>query len=185
MLSPALVLFTSTVIIPPALSQAAQMQPAEVDLSRVDWQLNRLPNPGFEEWYTDSPHNPVDISTYRSTEKYTWYAHSPWPVANGTGSLGAQVRAVDPMHSSEQRIGLSSWTWWSNPVNMTMSFYYYIDQFLHPVDTDYFYLTIILGSAGARYLNYYFGCENTAYSNSTFYRYFNLPGTPGEWNLFG
>ena len=155
---------------------------ASTDLSRVDWKLNHISNPGFEDWTT--PHVIDDVSTYRTTEQYVWYAQDPWPVNEGLRSRGFQARAVDPDHPSEAYMSRTNWTYWANPVNLTLKFDWYIDQITNPVDSDYFRIDIQLGTPSAVHMYYYFGSSNTYSSNSTYYQYFFIDGPNGTWNTF-
>jgi hypothetical protein len=160
----------------------SQNQLAAADLSRVDWKLNHIANPGMESWTTS--HDIDDISTYRTNEHFAWYATSPWPVSEGSRSRGIQSRAVDPNHPGEAYISRSSWLYWNNPTNLTMKVDWYIDSIPEPIDNDYFRLNIYLGSPGDVHMYYYFNCEDTSRTNTSSYMYFFINGPAQTWNTF-
>lgn len=160
----------------------SQNQLSETDLSRAEWKLNHISNPGFEQWTT--PHVIEDVSTYRTTEQYSWYAQAPWPVNEGTRSRGFQTRAVDPDHPAEAYLSRSAWEYWDNPTNLTLKFDWYIDQIQQPVDSDYFRIEIELGSPSTSRMYYYFGSSNTYSSNSSNYQYYFVDGPLQTWNTF-
>ncbi len=151
-----------------------------INLDRVDYTSNHIENPDFEIW--NDPYDPDYLSTSTSMSSYGWLASSPWPVANGTHSAGMQIRSYTG-DFAYHRIGEGSYTHWVNPVNLTMSFYYYIETITNPVDSDYFMLEFRLGNPGTKYLRYYFGSSITA-TNSTSYRYFWIDTNYGEWYHF-
>lgn len=160
----------------------SQFQLAETDLSRVDWKLNHIENPGMELWTT--AHDLENVYTYRTNEHYAWYAQTPWPVFEGSRSRGMQSRAIDPNHPGEVYTSRTSWVYWNNPTNLTMKFAWYIDSIPQPINYDYFRLNIYLGAPGSVHMYYYFNCENTAYTNSSNYMYFFLDGPAQNWNSF-
>ena len=160
-----------------------QHQIAETDINRVNWKLNHMENPGFEFWSTD--HSIDDISTTRTTERFVWYAQSPWPVNEGSRSRGLQSKAVDSGHLSEALMTRSSWVYWDNPVNLTLKFDWYIDQIPQPVDGDYFRIDIELGAPGTHHMYYYFGTSDTYHTNSSsYYQYYFIDGAFQTWNTF-
>lgn len=166
----------------PVTLDNSQNQLAATDLSRVDWKLNHIANPGMESWST--AHDIDGVSTYRTNEHFAWYATSPWPVSEGSRSRGIQSRAVDPNHPGEGYISRSSWLYWDNPTNLTMKFDWYIDSIPEPIDYDYFRLNIYLGSPSNVHMYYYFNCEDTSRTNTSNYMYFFINGLTQEWNAF-
>lgn len=156
--------------------------PSTVDLVNDQWTMNHIANGDFESW--NNAHDPNDIYSYCSTERYTWYASSPWPVYEGIHSLGMQVRAVDINHPSTNQIGPGTQISWNGPSNLTMDFDYWIDENANPSTYNYFYLQINL-KAGfqTRTLRYYLS-GTTASGNSTYYGYYLLDGTQNQWNQF-
>ncbi|MCK4568495.1 MAG: hypothetical protein KAU48_14405, partial [Candidatus Thorarchaeota archaeon] len=160
----------------------SQHQIAETDLSRVNWKLNHISNPGMEEWTTT--HDIDDVATYRTTEHYSWYAQDPWPVNEGFRSRGFQSRAIDPNHPGVAYVGRSSWLHWDNPTNLTMKFDWYIDSIPQPIDYDYFRFNIYLGAPGDVRMYYYFNCEEAGHTNTSNYMYFFLDGPAQTWNTF-
>ena len=113
-------LFVSGLAAQAAMGDGANSQsiPAAADLGRVDWTLDHYDNPGFEnwvEWYL-----PEDVSTYFTTEQYTWYSSSPWPVSEGSRSYGLQARALVPYQYPEARLTRSAWMYWNNPTNLIL-----------------------------------------------------------------
>ena len=163
----------------------SQHQLAETDLARVDWKLNHIANPGMENWSTE--HDIDDVSTYRTTEHYNWYATAPtWPVNELSRSRGFQARAIDPEHPSEAYMWRYSNPAWDNPTNLTLKFDWYIDQIPQPIDGDYFRIDIFLRAPGGdHHLYYYFGCSDSTLSNSSYARkYFFIDGPIQTWNTF-
>ncbi|MHA2379653.1 MAG: hypothetical protein ACXADS_10260 [Candidatus Thorarchaeota archaeon] len=155
---------------------------SEADLDRVEWQTNHFPDPGFEYW--SEPHAPERLSTWRTTEHYAWYASTPDPVNEGSGSLGLQARAVDANHPAEAQLSRSSWIYWNNPTNLTLKFDWYIDELPVPTDSDYFRIEVRLGSPASKPLYYYFGSQDTTRSNTTSYAYHWVTGPTKTWNVF-
>ena len=137
---------------------------AETEINRVDWKLNHIENSGMEDW--TSPHDFEGVNTYRSTEQFVWRAQSPWPVNEGTYSMGLQSRAIDTNHPAEAYISRSG-GYLNNPINLTLKFDYYIDQIATPTDSDYFRLDMRLDAMGERHLYYYFGCTDSTRTNSS------------------
>jgi len=162
--------------------EEGQHEISETNLGRVDWKLNHIANPGMEEWTT--PHRIDDVSTYRTTEQYVWYAQTPWPVNEGSRSRGFQSRALDPDHPGEAYMTRNPWISWDNPVNLTLKFDWYIDQIPQPVDGDYFRIDIQLGAPGTHHMYYYFGCSDTSRTNSSYYQYYFIDGPLQTWNTF-
>ncbi len=156
--------------------------PSGTDLSRVQWKTDHNPNHGLEDW--TSVHDPDHLYNYRTTEQYTWYADTPWPVNEGSRSMGFQARAIDPLHPSEPEVKQSSQSSEFNPVNLTLNFDYYIDQNENPADTDYVYLHLRLSSFGDRHLYYYLSGTDSSKQNSSYYAYFELEQTEGIWHDF-
>ncbi|MBS3794914.1 MAG: hypothetical protein KGY80_08455 [Candidatus Thorarchaeota archaeon] len=155
--------------------------PSGTNLSRVEWRADHNPNHGFESWTT--PHVPAELNTYRSTDEYRWYAENPWPVNEGSKSMGVQARAIDPEHPSQAELKQSTQVSQDNPVNLTLDFDYYIYQNLNP-DTDYFYLHLELKWSGTRHLYYYLSGVDDSVTNSTSYRYFIMNQTQDTWLSF-
>jgi hypothetical protein len=155
--------------------------PAAADLSRVEWKTDHSGNPGFENW---DGGRPEDLYTYVTTEQYTWYATSPWPVSEGSRSYGMQARAWTSYSYPEARLTRSSWSYWDNPANLTLKMDWYVDSLATPVDGDVFEINVELGAPGDRELHYYFGCESTTVTNSSWRAYFMMPGSTGVWNTF-
>ncbi len=147
---------------------------AETDFNRVTWEENLFPNKGLEEW--SNPTTPNNIYTYRSTEKAAWYETTNY--IEGVQSLGMHARALDPLHYSETSLCQTSQIYWSNPLNATLDFDWYLDEIGNPTDQDYFLLQIRISN---RIMYYYLGCETTAYSNGTNGRYF-IDGPTKNWN---
>jgi hypothetical protein len=161
----------------------SQNQLAAANLSRVDWKLNHIADPGMESWTT--AHDLEGVSTYRTNEHFVWYATDQTGFVNeGTRSRGIQTRAVDPNHPGEGYISKSSWVYWDNPTNLTMKFDWYIDSIPEPIDYDYFRLNIYLGSPGDVHMYYYFNCEDTARTNTSNYMYFFIDEPTQTWNTF-
>jgi hypothetical protein len=161
---------------------SASELPSGTNLSRVQWQSDHNPNHGFEYW--TNTHNPDHLYSYRTTEQYTWYAENPWPVNEGSRSMGFQARAIDPLHPSEAEIKQSTQISKSNPVNLTLNFDYYIDQNDNPADTDYVYLYLRLSSIGDRHLYYYLSGTDSSKQNSSYYAYFQLEQAEDIWHAF-
>lgn len=155
---------------------------SDTDLSRVEWRMDHFSNPGFEDWSTD--HSISDLTTSRTTEDYTWYAQSPWPVYEGDRSRGFQARAIDSDHPSDSHMSRTTWPHWDNPTNLTLKFDWYIDSLPQPTDSDYFVLNIELGKPSDVQMYYYFNCEDTMHSNSSNYMYFFIDGPAQTWNTF-
>ncbi|MHA1481388.1 MAG: hypothetical protein ACTSQZ_08205, partial [Candidatus Thorarchaeota archaeon] len=151
---------------------------AEIDLDNVEWESNRFANGGFEVWNQD--HNPYSLTTDRSLESYSWWASSPWPVNQGSKSMGMQVRAMDADHPASSKFNQQSQSSWANPLNTTLTFDWYIDALPSPNDNDYFNLEIKLGS---KYLHYYLGSTRTL-TNSSSYGYYFIDGPTETWNTF-
>ena len=149
---------------------------AETDLSRVTIETNVLPNNGLEEWSTAQ--NPEFYSTSRTTEKDRWLETTT--VFEGTYSWGMYARAVDPTHYSEIYLTNQSQATWSNPTNLTLDVEWHLDSIGNPVDQDYFYLRIQMSG---HYMFYYFGCEDTQVSNSSYSNaYFMIDDATQTWN---
>ena len=160
------------------------MEVSETDLDRVDWSANHVPNSGFELW--QNPHQLEDYwSTYdRTTEHYGWYASSPWPVNEGTRSLGMQARAIDYDHPSEMRLTKTQWFSWNNPTNLSLKFDYYIDENPNPAtDFDHFVIHLELGVPGDRDMWYYLSGGETR-TNQSANVYFMLDSPVDTWNTF-
>jgi hypothetical protein len=155
---------------------------ADVDLNRVDWTMNHYPNPGFELWQT--PYAPDNVNTWRSNERFAWYASSPWPVSESTRSYGLQSRAEDSQHPGEAILYRSSWVYWNNPTNLTLKFDWYLDEMANPIDNDFLRIIVQLGSPGTNHLVYYLGSQDTSVSNTSSYRYFTISGSQDTWNVF-
>lgn len=155
--------------------------PAAADLNRVEWKTDHSGNPGFEYW---DGGRPEELYTYVTTEQYTWYATSPWPVSEGSRSYGMQARAWTSYSYPEARLTRSSWSYWNNPANLTLKMDWYVDSLATPVDGDVFEINVELGAPGDRELHYYFGCESTTVTNSSWRAYFFMPGDTGVWNTF-
>ncbi|MHA1933733.1 MAG: hypothetical protein ACW97A_00505 [Candidatus Thorarchaeota archaeon] len=154
---------------------------SETDLNRVDWTMNHIPNPGFEDWQSD--HVPEDLYTSRSTEHYVWSASPPWPVNQGSNSVGLQVRALDSTHPAEAILSRSSWLFWDNPSNLTLSFDWFVEEIPDTVNFEYFRIKVELGVSGTRNLLYYLGGNSTipdTYSSASF----NITGLADLWNGF-
>ncbi|TFG11281.1 hypothetical protein EU537_12780 [Candidatus Thorarchaeota archaeon] len=156
--------------------------PSGTNLSRVQWRADHNPNHGLEDW--TNTHNPDHLYSYRTTEQYTWYAENPWPVNEGSRSIGFQARAIDPLHPSEADIKQSTQVSESNPVNLTLNFDYYIDQNENPADTNFVYLYLRLNSFGDRHLYYYLSGTDSSKQNSSYYAYFELEQTEDIWHSF-
>ncbi|MHA1577203.1 MAG: hypothetical protein ACTSU3_07565, partial [Candidatus Thorarchaeota archaeon] len=150
---------------------------AETDLDEVEWKSNSFPNSKFEDWSQD--HRPDDLSNDRTLEAYAWYASSPWPVNQGSRSLGLQVRAMDPDHPATKKFNQQSQSSWLNPSNTTLSFDWYIDELTSPDDSDYFNVEIRMGN---KYLHYYLGSTRTL-TNNSLYAYFMIDGPSDTWNV--
>ncbi len=160
------------------------MEVSETDLDRVDWSANHVPNPGFELW--QNPHQLDDYwsSSDRTTEHFGWYASSPWPVNEGTRSLGIQARAIDYDHPSEFRITKTQWMSWSNPTNLSLKLDYYIDENPNPAtDFDHFVIHLELGAPGDRDMWYYLTGGETK-TNQSANVYFMLDSPVDTWNTF-
>ena len=151
-------------------------QVAETNLSRVTWSANSFPNSGVESW--DNPHSPSDIYTTRTTEGRVWTESTN--VYEGSHSVGMQAKAVDVDHRSDVRVTQMQWIWWSNPLNTTLDFDYYIDEIGNPIDADYFLVRVEMSS---HTMNYYIGSEVTGITNGT-YGYFFISSTIKTWNHF-
>ena len=160
----------------------SQNQIATTDIDRVNWKLNHIANPGFESWSTD--HSIDDVSTFRTTERYSWYAQSPWPVNEGSRSRGLQSKAIDAGHLSEAFMSRSMWVYWDNPTNLTLKFDWYIDQIPQPLNGDYFRIEVRLGAPATHHMYYYFGSSDTYHVNSTYYQYYFIDGPLQTWNTF-
>ncbi len=152
--------------------------PSELNPDRVEWRQNNFPNGGFEHW--DDINDPDEIYTYTTYEKYGWYATAPWPVNEGSKSVGLQIKSNYPDETSEYRFSQQSQSSWTNPTNTTLRFDFYVDE--TPTDpTDWtFYLEVRLGY---RYIYYYLGHEVTN-SNSTSRAHYPIEGIPDTWNTF-
>ncbi len=155
----------------------ATPRPAVIDLDRVTWQTNQIPYGDMESW--DNAHTPSDGLAYRSTEKFGWYAKSPWPVKNGTQSLGMQVRTLDPLRHAEFRVTQQSWAYWSGATNVTLRMNYYIDQIPAPGDGDALYVQVEMGSPHRTM--YYYLAGTTSSSNDTYHGYIVLNSPVGQW----
>ena len=160
------------------------MEISETDLDRVNWSANHVPNPGFELWQ-----NPHQLEGYwssydRTTEHYGWFASSPWPVNEGSRSLGMQARAVDYDHPSEMRLTKTSWPSWENPTNLSLKLDYYIDENPNPaMDFDHFVIHLELGAPGDRDIWYYLTGGETR-TNQSANVYFMLDSPLDTWNTF-
>ncbi|TFG04799.1 hypothetical protein EU538_11955, partial [Candidatus Thorarchaeota archaeon] len=150
--------------------------PAQLDPDQVNWTQNNFPNGGFEQW--DDFNDLDEVYTYATYEKYGWYASSPWPVNEGSKSVGLQIRSNYPDETSEYRFNQQSQSSWDNPTNTTVRFDFYIDE--TPVDpTDWsFYLEIRLGW---KYIYYYLASDLTR-TNSSSYAYYPIEGVLDTWN---
>jgi hypothetical protein len=149
----------------------------ETDLGRVTWQANTFPNGAVEDW--SDPHTPLEFYTIRTTEGRVWTESTV--VYEGAHSVGIQGRAIDPSHFSDVRLTQSAWHYWNNPTNLTLDFDYYIDSIGNPVDADYFIAAVEINN---RQINYYIGCEQTVFVNSTFDHYYTVQSTTNVWNHF-
>ncbi len=159
------------------------MEVSETDLDRVNWSANHAPNPGFELW--QNPHQLEDYggSYDRTTEHYGWYASSPWPVNEGTRSLGMQARAIDYDHPSEMRVRPAAQSSWLNPANLSLKFDYYIDANPNPTtDFDHFVVHLELRDPSARNMWYYLSGGETNINGSNVY--FTLDSPVDTWNTF-
>ncbi|MFO7837000.1 MAG: Ig-like domain-containing protein [Candidatus Thorarchaeota archaeon] len=155
--------------------------PSGTNLSRVEWTADHNPNHGFENWTT--PHVPRSIQTYRSTERYMWYADTPWPVNEGLQSMGVQARAIDSEHPSQADLHQQTPSGQENPVNLTLDFDYYIYQ-NHNLDYDYFYLQMRFNGFHGPTLNYYLSGIDSTISNTTSRWYSIMNQTQNEWLSF-
>ncbi|MHA2014897.1 MAG: hypothetical protein ACTSUH_04020, partial [Candidatus Thorarchaeota archaeon] len=153
---------------------------AGTNLTRVDWTTNHIPNGGFESW--SAPHDLDSLNSYRTVERYAWYAMAPSPVSEGLRSFGMEVRAIDPDHPSELIVTKSSWTYWNNPANLTLKFDFFVDEIPDPGVGDAFYVHVEMGSP-ARHLYYYMSGSAQA-SNSSYKAYFTVNADTGSWQTF-
>ncbi len=153
-----------------------------VDLANDQWTMNHIANGNFESW--SEAHSPNEFSSYRSTERYTWYAVQPSPVSEGIRSLGMQVRAIDYYHPSTNQLNPSAQASWNGPTNLTVSFDYWIDENANPSTYDYFYLQINLKINFQTCALKYFLSGTTLNGNSTNYGNFLLDGAQKQWNQF-
>jgi hypothetical protein len=153
-----------------------------IDLANDQWTMNHVTNGNFENW--NNAHDPAEISSSRSTERYTWYASSPWPVNESSHSLGIQVRAVDTDHPSTNRVSPGTQISWNDPSNLTVSFDYWIDENANPSTDNYFYLEINLKANFQTCTLRYFLSGTTVNMNSTYYGYYMLDGIQKQWNRF-
>ncbi len=149
-------------------------------LDRVVWCSNHMPNPGLEDWNT--PHRPDSMTVTVTRDIYEWYASAPWPVAEGSQSVGMQARALNTYDTAVVVLSQSSWAWISSPVNVTMRFSWYIDEVVDPTDGDSFRLEIRSTTSGR--LTYLLGTPDSRYTNNTNYGYIYLNGPLKAWNLF-
>ncbi len=152
-----------------------------IDTDRVDWKMDHFENQGFEVW-TDEYTPEVD-SMDRTTERYRWYATSPWPVNEGSQSFGMQARAINTVYESIAELQRSSgWVSKSNVVNLTMSFDWYIDELPDPIGNDTLVLSIEF--SGPRYLVYHLGSEPTSATNTSSEGNFLIEGVSDTWHYF-
>ncbi len=162
-------------------STSDEFSASSVNLQTDSWKMNHLPNGDFEGW--TNPHNPQYFTTTRTTERYVWYASSPYPVNESSRSLGMQVRAVDNAYPSEARLSPQNQVFWNNPTNLTMRFDYFLDAFMNPSTNSYFKLEITVKALSNIRLTYYLA-GNTTLSNSTYYGYYVLDSPLSQWNRF-
>ncbi|TFF92098.1 hypothetical protein EU546_07870 [Candidatus Thorarchaeota archaeon] len=156
---------------------------AEADLGRVIWQGEQYPNPGFEIWADETPSYLRHVSNYAPQERYTNYVSAPWPVSEGSRSYVLQARTDLPWTQyPEARLTRSQWISWDNPTNLTLKLDWYLDQIGNPTDGDIFELRVYLRAPGERQLHYYFGCQSTTLTNSSWRAYFFIDGALDTWH---
>ncbi|MFX1484926.1 MAG: hypothetical protein ACFFCP_17245, partial [Promethearchaeota archaeon] len=156
-----------------------QPELSDTDFDRVEWKLDHYPNPGFELW-SDS-NTPERLETSRTTESYRWFASAPWPVNEGSQSFGMQARAMNPYYESQTSLG-KGWGSISNPVNLTLSFDWYVDELPDPVGNDSLIMEVYFPNPDYKYLNYHLASQPTSVSNTTTEGNFIIPGPTDTWN---
>ncbi len=153
-----------------------------VDLANDQWTTNHVPNGDFENW--NDANNAYGLYSDCSLERYTWRASSPWPVSEGSYSLGMQVRAANPSRPSTNKVYPYNMPYWNGPANLTMRFDYWIDENMNPSWDNSFFLEIDVAVGSDQInLNYYLS-GTTSSLNSTYYGYYLLGGPQKQWNQF-
>ncbi|MFX1475182.1 MAG: Ig-like domain-containing protein, partial [Promethearchaeota archaeon] len=151
-------------------------------LSLANYTHNHLYNPDLESW--SSPQNAYDWSEYPSNDQYTWTAQSPWPVYEGSYSLGLQCRS--PTGQSDSTTNLDLWDINADMRKTNLTFSWYLDQNLHP-DEDYFMVDIVLrNTTSSSWYYIYYVLNGTAswHSNSTNNIFFLVDEPSHQWNRF-
>ncbi|MHA1973963.1 MAG: hypothetical protein ACTSW1_13275 [Candidatus Hodarchaeales archaeon] len=133
------------------------------DMDLINLRMNNFMNPSFEDW--TNPYNPKYLSHSTSKEHACFYASSP--VSEGSRSMGIYARASNIFSSSESILTQTSWPYWNNPVNVTLSFDYYLES-LPNTSLDYFEIQLKMSY---RTMFYYLG-SNLSRTNGTSQAYF-------------
>ncbi len=163
-------------------NKSAIFNDAATDPNRVEWKTNQFPNPGFELWYDDT--SPEGIGSQFTKEHYAYIQSNPAYVNEGARSFVLQARALTPQDYSEAVLKRGSYSWWSNPTNLTLKFDWFIDELPSATDNNYLRLLVKFDTAGERILHYYFESQNSVITNSTNYCYFQISGPTQTWNIF-
>ncbi len=159
------------------------MKPAEINFTRAEWKGNSVINGEFEKWYSDNL--PYSFNGMGTTEMDGWYAESPWPVYEGSRSLGFHVRTLNPNQVSINQITMSNWTLFNNPTNLTIKLDYYIENVPNPSSDNAFFIQLKFYDSSIRYLNYYFAGQPTLFlSNSSVRSNIIIDSQFGMWHAF-
>jgi len=160
------------------ISADKRLQTKIGDMDRVQLRMNNFMNPGFEDW--SNPHSPRFLSSSGTEEHASFYASSPtYPVSEGSRSLGMFARATNEFNPSESKLTQTSWPYWSNPVNCTLTFDYYLES-LPNSSLDYFEIQVRLSS---RTMFYYLG-STLSRTNGTSLAYFMISSPSSTWATF-
>ncbi|MHA1917724.1 MAG: hypothetical protein ACTSUV_05360, partial [Candidatus Ranarchaeia archaeon] len=145
------------------------------ELDRVQWEETQYGNDGFETW---TGNNAYYWSEHASQHRYHWYANSPWPVNEGSQSIGMQAK-------SYQQDSIANARWWQGGftatlVNLTLTFDWYLESNGDPqVDRDQFYIRCQLDNG--KWIEYWLN-GTTSVGNVSTAVYYLLDEPSQTWN---
>lgn len=149
---------------------------ASVDLQRVNWTSNHIPDGGFDVWA--NPRIPSLVTNYQTHERYHWYAMSP--VSHGSRSIGIQLRATDTFVWQNTQWRLTNI--FADMRNLSLSLSWWPDENPDPgPGGDSLYLRLFLNDGKEAY----YTLNGVALQvNSTTDASFQMTGPLKTWNVF-
>ncbi|MHA1917725.1 MAG: Ig-like domain-containing protein [Candidatus Ranarchaeia archaeon] len=147
------------------------------ELDRVQWEDDQYANPGFETWTGNNAYYWGELLTQH---RYQWFANSPWPVNEGSQSMGTEVRSYQ-----QDSVAQGGWTqggFTASLINLTLTFDWYLDSNSEPlVDRGQFYIRLQFDNS--RWIEYYLNGTTSNTNSSTTVMYF-LDEPSQTWNSF-